>query len=40
MVDYDEDQEMIARLMQEEDDRIRAEQLQNDYYMGNRPPTA
>ena len=31
---------MIARIMQEEEDRMRAEQLQNDYYTGNRPPTA
>lgn len=40
MEDLDEDQVLIARLMQEEEDRLRAEQLQNDYYTGNRPPTA
>lgn len=31
---------MIARLMQEEEDLLRAQELQNDYYSGNRPPTA
>jgi hypothetical protein len=36
----DEDQLMIARLMQEEEDLLRAQELQNDYYSGNRPPTA
>ena len=36
----DEDQLLIARLMQEEEDLLRAQELQNDYYAGNRPPTA
>jgi hypothetical protein len=39
-VEYDENEEAIARLMQEEEDHMRAEMLQNDYYSGNRPPTA
>ena len=38
--DYDRDAEMIARLMQEEEDALKAAELQNDYYSGNRPPTA
>jgi hypothetical protein len=36
----DEDQLLIAKLMEEEEDALRAQELQNDYYMGNRPPTA
>jgi len=31
---------LIAKLMQEEEDLLRAQELQNDYYSGNRPPTA
>ena len=31
---------MIARLMQEEEDLLRSQELQNDYYSENRPPTA
>lgn len=38
--EYNEDEEMIAKLLQEQEDEERAKQLQNDYYMGNRPPTA
>jgi hypothetical protein len=38
--EYDENEELIARLMQEEEDELRAKELQNDYYTGNRPPTA
>jgi hypothetical protein len=36
----DEDALLIAKLMQEEEDLLRAQELQNDYYAGNRPPTA
>lgn len=36
----DEDTLLIAKLMQEEEDLLRAQELQNDYYAGNRPPTA
>lgn len=40
MMELDENQLLIARLMQEEEDALKAQELQNDYYSGNRPPTA
>ena len=40
MMEMDDDAMLIARMMQEEEDRAEAERIQNEIYAGTRPPTA